>query len=154
MNFKRRSILLLATVCYLGKIPFAPGTFGSIPGLFIWFFLSKIDPLLSLFLIFFLILSSIPIAGQAEIILNEKDPGEIVIDETTGLVVALFGLPVNVLSVVGGFFIFRVLDIFKPFPIRFIEKKLPGGAGIVMDDVVAGICCNLFLRIIYSLTVS
>jgi len=151
MNFKRRSILLLATVCCLGKIPFAPGTFGSVPGIFIWFFLSKIDPLLTLFLIFFLILSSITIAGQAEIILNEKDPGEIVIDETTGLVVALFGLPVNVLSAVGGFFIFRVLDIFKPFPIRFIEKKLPGGAGIVMDDVVAGICCNLFFRIIYRL---
>jgi len=151
MNFQRRSIILLATVCYVGKIPFAPGTFGSIPGLFIWFFLSKIDPLIALFVIFFLILSSIPIAGQAEIILNKKDPGEIVIDETAGLVVALFGLPMNVLSAIGGFFIFRVLDIFKPFPIRFIEKKLPGGAGIVMDDVVAGICCNLLLRTIYRL---
>jgi len=151
MNFKRRSIILLATVCYVGKIPFAPGTFGSIPGLCIWFFLAKIDPLLALFLIFFLIFSSIAIAGQAEIMLNKKDPAEIVIDETVGLVIALFGLPVNVLSAIGGFFIFRVLDIFKPFPIRFIEKKLPGGAGIVMDDVVAGICCNLLLRTIYRL---
>jgi phosphatidylglycerophosphatase A len=151
MNFQRRSVIFLATVGYVGKIPFAPGTFGSIPGLFIWFFLSKIDPLLSLFLILFLVLSSIPIAGQAEIILNKKDPSEIVIDEMAGIVVALFGLPMNVLSVTAGFFIFRVLDIFKPFPIRFIEQKLPGGAGIVMDDVVAGIYCNLLLRTIYRL---
>jgi phosphatidylglycerophosphatase A len=152
MNFQRRSIILLATVGYVGKIPFAPGTFGSIPGLFIWFFLSKIDPLLSLFIILFLVLSSISIAGQAEIMLNKKDPGEIVIDEMAGIVVALFGLPMNVLSATAGFFIFRVLDIFKPFPIRFIERKLPGGVGIVMDDVVAGIYCNLLLRAIYRLT--
>ncbi len=136
----------------MGKIPFAPGTFGSIPGLFIWFFLAKIDPLLSLFLILFLVLSSIPIAGQAEIMLNKKDPSEIVIDEMAGIVVALFGLPLNVFSATAGFFIFRVLDIFKPFPIRFIERKLPGGVGIVMDDVVAGIYCNLLLRNIYRLT--
>ncbi|HEA66410.1 MAG TPA: phosphatidylglycerophosphatase A [Desulfobacterales bacterium] len=152
MNFQRRSIILLATVGYVGKIPFAPGTFGSIPGLFIWVFLAKIDPLLSLFLILFLVLSSIPIAGQAEIMLNKKDPSEIVIDEMAGIVVALFGLPLNVFSATAGFFIFRVLDIFKPFPIRFIERKLPGGVGIVMDDVVAGIYCNLLLRTIYRLT--
>jgi len=152
MNFQRRSVLFLATVGYVGKIPFAPGTFGSIPGLFIWFFLAKIDPLLSLFLILLLILASIPIAGQAEIMLNKKDPSEIVIDEMAGIVVALFGLPMNVLSATAGFFIFRALDIFKPFPIRFIERKLPGGLGIVMDDVVAGIYCNLLLRTIYRLT--
>ena len=152
MNFQRRSIILLATVGYVGKIPFAPGTFGSIPGLFIWFFLSKIDPLLSLFLILFLILFSIPIAGQAEILLNKKDPSEIVIDEMAGIVVALFGLPMNFLSAIGGFLIFRVLDIFKPFPIGFIDRKLPGGTGIVLDDVVAGIYCNLLLRTIYRLT--
>ena len=152
MNFQRRSIMLLATVGYVGKIPFAPGTFGSIPGLFIWFFLSKIDPLLSLFLILFLVLVSIPIAGQAEIMLNKKDPGEIVIDEMAGIVIALFGMPVNVLTATGGFFLFRALDIFKPFTIGFIERKLPGGAGIVMDDVMAGIYCNLLLRTIYRLT--
>jgi phosphatidylglycerophosphatase A len=55
-------------------------------------------------------------------------------------------MPFNLITVAAGFFIFRIMDIFKPFPIRVLEKRLTGGAGIVFDDVAAGIFGNLVLR--------
>jgi len=61
-------------------------------------------------------------------------------------VVTLFCLPFNVFSVTTGFLIFRFFDIVKPFPIRLIEKRISGGAGVVLDDVLAGIFSNLVLR--------
>ena len=64
------------------------------------------------------------------------------------MVVALIGLPFNLTTAVGGFILFRILDILKPFPIRAIDKRLTGGLGIVADDVVAGIFTNVLLRIL------
>lgn len=78
-----------------------------------------------------------------------EDPGEIVIDEIAGIIITLAGIPLTVLSVIIGFFLFRFLDILKPFPIRNLEKKLSGGVGIVMDDVAAGVMANIALRIIF-----
>jgi phosphatidylglycerophosphatase A len=95
------------------------------------------------------IIFAILIAHDAEKILKKDDPGCIVIDEIAGLMVALFGLPFNVIYAAAGFAIFRFFDILKPFPIRLIEKKLSGGTAIVMDDVAAGICTNLVLRILF-----
>jgi len=63
-------------------------------------------------------------------------------------VVTLIGLPFNLFFAAAGFIIFRVLDIFKPYPIRLLEKHFSGGAGIVLDDVAAGILSNLVLRTI------
>ena len=63
--------------------------------------------------------------------------------------VTLLGLPFNKVSAVAGFIIFRFIDILKPYPIRSIEKRLTGGTGIVMDDVVAGIYSNVVLRVVY-----
>jgi phosphatidylglycerophosphatase A len=88
------------------------------------------------------------IAHEAEKILQTKDPGCIVIDEIAGMILTLFGLPFNMMTLILGFVLFRVLDIWKPYPIRFLDKNLSGGVGIVMDDVAAGILSNLVLRII------
>jgi phosphatidylglycerophosphatase A len=88
------------------------------------------------------------IAHAAEKTLKKKDPGCIVIDEVSGMVVTLIGLPFNLTTAVIGFIIFRILDILKPFPIRTLDKRLAGGIGIVADDVVAGIFANIFLRIL------
>jgi phosphatidylglycerophosphatase A len=90
-------------------------------------------------------------AHEAEIILKAEDPGCIVIDEMAGMVVTLIGLPFNMISVLAGFLIFRLLDIFKPYPIRFLERKLSGGIGIVMDDIVAGALGNIILRVSFGL---
>jgi phosphatidylglycerophosphatase A len=149
MNFKQKSVMFLATGCFIGNISFAPGTFGSILGIPLCFLLSKINLLLAVLLTVMFVLFAISIAQEAENILKTKDPGCIVIDEIAGLMVTLIGLPFNIISVGSGFIIFRFLDVWKPYPIRFVENKLSGGAGIVMDDVAAGICGNLLLRVMF-----
>lgn len=146
MNLKQKSVMFLATGCFIGNISFAPGTFGSILGLPLCFFLSKINLLIAVLLTVVFIFFAIWIAQEAEKIVNTEDPGCIVIDEIAGILVTFTGLPFNMISVVFGFLVFRVLDIWKPYPIPWIERKLSGGFGIVMDDVAAGICSNLLLR--------
>lgn len=148
MNFKQKGVMFLATGCFIGHISFAPGTFGSILGLPLCFFLAKIDLPAAVAVAVVLIVLAVWIAHEAEKYLQQKDPNTIVIDEIAGLVVTLIGLPFNLVSVAAGFLIFRLLDIFKPYPIRLLENKLSGGVGIVMDDVAAGICSNLILRLI------
>ena len=147
MNFKQKSVMFLATGCYIGNISFAPGTFGSVFGLLACFFLSKIDFSIAVLLTLIFILSAIWIAGEAEKILGEEDPGCIVIDEIAGIILTLSGLPFNITSMTVGFLIFRALDIWKPYPIRLLENEFSGGIGIVLDDVVAGILSNVILRV-------
>ncbi len=151
MNFKEKAVMFIATGCFIGKIPFAPGTFGSFAGILLCFTLSKTSTLVAIICIILFIIFSIWIANDAEKILKRKDPGCIVIDEIAGMAVTLIGLPFNVFYVASGFIIFRVLDITKPFPIRYIEKRISGGAGIVLDDIAAGIAANVFLRLIFFL---
>ena len=148
MNFKQKLVMFLATGCFIGNISFAPGTFGSILGLPLCFFISKISFSAAVLLTLIFILCAIWIAQEAEKILKSKDPGCIVIDEIAGMILTLTGLPFNIISVTAGFFLFRILDIWKPYPIRLIERKFPGGVGVVMDDVAAGIFSNLVLRVL------
>ncbi len=152
MNYRQKSVIFFATGFYIGKIPFAPGTFGSIIGLPLCFVLSKIELSIAVLCTLVFILIAILIAHDAEKILNKNDPGCIVIDEIAGIIVTLLGMPFNLITVAAGFFIFRIMDIFKPFPIRVLEKRLTGGAGIVFDDVAAGIFGNLALRAMLLLT--
>ena len=83
--------------------------------------------------------------------MERNDPGCVVIDEIAGIMVAFWGIEFNALTAITGFFIFRFFDILKPFPIRHIEKRLKGGLGIVMDDVLAGVFGNILLRLILYL---
>jgi phosphatidylglycerophosphatase A len=147
MNFKQKSVIFIATGCYIGNISFAPGTFGTVLGLFLCFFLSKIDFSIAVLLTLIFILCAIWIANEAEKILKTEDPGCIVIDEIAGIILTLSGLPFNITSVTAGFLVFRALDIWKPYPIRWLENKSSGGIGIVLDDVAAGILSNLILRV-------
>jgi phosphatidylglycerophosphatase A len=140
-------ILFVATGFYSGKAPFAPGTFGTCIGLIFCFFLSKASTAMIIPCLLLVIFLSVPIAHKAESLLGNKDSGEIVIDEIAGILITLAGLPFTVPNVIIGFMLFRLLDIVKPFPIRFLEQKMPGGIGIVIDDVAAGIMANILLRI-------
>jgi len=148
MNFKQKLVMFLATGCFIGNISFAPGTFGSILGLPLCFFMSKIGFSAAVLLTLIFILCAIWIAQEAEKILKRKDPGCIVIDEIAGMILTLTGLPFNIISVTAGFFLFRILDIWKPYPIRLFERKFSGGVGVVMDDVAAGFFSNLVLRVL------
>jgi phosphatidylglycerophosphatase A len=149
MNFREKMILFVASGGFIGYIPVAPGTFGSLLGLPFCFFLSLISPALAMIFILIFMYFAILVAAAAEQILGQKDPGRIVIDEITGVMVIMFGLPFNSISVPAGFFLFRALDILKPFPIRLLERRLPGGFGVVLDDVLAGIFGNILLRLVF-----
>lgn len=148
MKIRDDAIVFLATGFYIGNIPFAPGTFGTILGLPLCFLLGLLKLPLALVCTMLFILIAIWISHIAEKRLKKKDPGCIVIDEIAGMAVTLIGLPFNLTTGLSGFIIFRILDISKPFPIRALEKHLPGGLGVVADDVIAGIMANLILRVI------
>jgi len=138
----------LATGGYIGFIPFAPGTFGSVLGIPFYYFMSSLPllPAFSFLLVF--ILFSVWIAGKGEAALNTKDPGCIVIDEIAGIGVTFFTIPFNLYWAVLGFIIFRFFDILKPFPVNYLEKRFTGGLGVVIDDVAAGIMSNIVLQIV------
>lgn len=148
MNFRDKAAVFLATGFYVGNIPLAPGTFGSLLGLPLCLFLSKIPMPAAILAGLLFIGLAVWISGHAAQVIQRKDPGCIVIDEIAGLVVTLIGVPFHMTSVIIGFVLFRLFDILKPYPIRMIDRRLSGGLGIVADDVVAGLFANIMTRII------
>jgi phosphatidylglycerophosphatase A len=91
------------------------------------------------------------VSEKAERELGRSDPGEIVIDELCGYLVAMVGHSVSFASILTGFLLFRLFDIWKPWPIRLVDRKLAGGIGIMADDVLAGIAANVLGLILLSL---
>jgi phosphatidylglycerophosphatase A len=154
MNFGKHVPLFLATGFYIGKIPFAPGTFGALLGIPVWFMLTKFAPVISLVFLTLSIPFAIWVAHVSSKLLGQKDPGCIVIDEVVGMVVTLTGLPFDWVTCLLGFVLFRIFDILKPFPIRWVDQNVGGGAGIVLDDVLAGVAANITLRLIIQLVVN
>lgn len=144
-------ILFLSSGTYLGYIPLASGTFGTLWGLPIFFWLSAQSLWFQVLFIIGSIGLAILLAGQAEKIWNRKDPSQVVIDEIVGYLTTMAGMPFSWTMAVSGFFIFRIMDILKPFPIRKIDQGLPGGWGIVLDDVLAGVYSQIILRILVYL---
>jgi len=142
-----RLFMGIATGFGAGYLPKAPGTWGSLVALPLHFFLRQLAPnhyALALTGIFFI---AVITAGQAEKILDRKDPGVVVIDEIIGMLITLIAAPNNPLIWLLGFLIFRFFDIFKPFPIRLIDQRINGGMGIVLDDVLAGIYSLIVLQV-------
>lgn len=152
MKFSDKQILFLAKGCNVGNVPVMPGTFGTLVGIPLCYFLSFFNtasglPFVALFVIAF-ILFAVWIAEEAVNILDAKDPGCIVIDEIAGFAVTMIGVGFSFTNVVLAFILFRFFDILKPFPAKFLENKIPGGAGVVLDDIAAGIMANISLRIV------
>jgi phosphatidylglycerophosphatase A len=143
----RGLILFLSSGTYLGYIPMASGTFGTLWGLPIFYWLSGQWLWAQVFTLIVSILSAVFLAGRAEKILGKKDPSQVVIDEIVGYMTAMFGLAFSWKIALAGFFLFRAMDIIKPYPIRKIDRNMPGGWGIVLDDVLAGIYCQAILQI-------
>ena len=151
MNLKEKAVLFFATGFFVGKAPFAPGTFGTVLGIPLCFLLTKIGFFRAVLFTTIFVMAAIWASHRAQQILKQNDPACIVIDEISGLMITMLGLPLNAVSILLGFIVFRAFDIIKPFPISYLEKKISGGTGIVLDDVAAGIFSNLVLRIIFLL---
>jgi phosphatidylglycerophosphatase A len=140
-----RVALLLATAGYVGFFPIAPGTAGSAAGLVVYAVIRTAhNPSLEIAAIVATLVIGIWSAGVVERTLG-KDPGPVVIDEVLGMLVTLAFLNASIAGVLVGFFLFRILDVLKPFPAGRLEH-LHGGAGIMLDDAMAGIYANLVLR--------
>lgn len=150
-SIRNEIIVALATGLYTGYIPVAPGTFGTVVAVPLCYLLSLFGALGGLIFIVIFAGIAVWISTEAEKILNEKDSGRIVIDEIAGFLVTLYLVPFTVVTLVAGFLFFRVADITKPFPIKRLESDLPGGWGVVADDVLAGVYANIALRLLLAL---
>ncbi len=148
MSGNHAPVAWIATGLGAGYLPLAPGTWGSAQGVLLValveiFFAHQARFLLTLLLVLIVGLG-IWTAGLMASQRGQSDPSEIVIDEIAGQMVTLLAAPATPVAWVSGFFLFRLLDILKPFPARQSEK-LPGGWGIVLDDLIAGIYGALLL---------
>src|SRR5271157_3399596 len=143
----RSLILFFATGAYTGYFPVASGTAGSIPGLLLtWLVFAPMwQYSTALFLVVFAILfaASCWIAGRAEEIFGQRDDSRIVIDEVLGMVATMFLLPTDWRHLALGFFLFRLFDVLKPFPANVIDRRMPGGAAVMLDDLSSAVYANL-----------
>ena len=130
---------MIATVMGIGTLSKMPGTLGSAAAL-LFFQLTGYN---SIPLIIFIAAAGTVAADKYARAVSRDDPREVVIDEVAGFFVSVWGLDRNFGIV--GFFLFRIVDIVKPFPVRQTER-LPGGIGIMADDICGGVMVNLILR--------
>lgn len=132
-------ILSLSSACGLGYIPVAPGTFGTLAALPLWWLFSAWPWWLALGLTLAMAALAIAVSAQAERLYGGHDNRKIVIDEVAGMLVTVFGVPFAGPQIAVAFVLFRVLDATKPPPIRWFDQNVGGGLGVVADDLVAGV---------------
>lgn len=144
-------IPFLASGFGVGLIPFAPGTFGSLWSVAL-FYLLRSSPFLILFaVLLFLTIIAIPISTLAEEVWSKKDASAIVIDEICGQFLVYLFVPYTFLNLILGFVLFRFFDVLKLFPANWAQDNLSKGLGVVGDDMVAGLQAGIVLFIFHQL---
>ena len=144
--------LFIATCGYLGYVPVAPGTFGSAAGLVVFYAVRSTGSIgVELAAIIVLFTVGIWSTTVAEHHFGDVDPPPVVVDEVVGMVMTLAFLPVSAAGAIVGFFIFRVLDVMKPWPSARFER-FPGGLGVMADDGMAALYGNLAMRGLIAVT--
>jgi phosphatidylglycerophosphatase A len=136
----------IATLGPIGYFPVAPGTWGSLAAFIAYVSLRPSVSIHALFVLFILPLGIVA-SSFAEKALKEKDSRHIIIDEACGFFVSVLFIPFSIGYVLAAFFLFRIFDILKPFPVRQAETTFTGGLGVMADDIVAGIYANIILQI-------
>ena len=128
-----------------GLAPFAPGTFGSIPGVILFWFTLDQGLYVQLAVVAALVLSGVWLCGESARRIGVHDHGGIVWDEITGMYITLLVAPFTLAGWILAFVLFRVMDIVKPWPIRDLDHRIGGGLGIMLDDLVAALYAALLL---------
>ena len=150
---------LVATCGFVGRIRPAPGTWGTLWGIPLGLLLIRLGPLGYMVATGVLIMVAIVAAQLHEAVhagdvdssgapRDMHDSQEVVIDEVAGYLVAFTWLPLNWTAVLAAFVLFRALDIFKPFPISWLDRNVKGGLGTVVDDLAAGLVANIVLQVV------
>ena len=141
-----RVLRLLGTGFGAGRSPVAPGTVGTLLGIPLFLLLAPLGTVPLLLVLGLVVIVGLFASGHLEEHWGLKDPGVVVIDEVAGYLLTMAGSPADMGHILAGFFLFRFFDILKPFPVRRAEEILPGGVGIMMDDLLAGCYAWLCLR--------
>lgn len=142
----------LATWFYLGKLKPGPGTWGTLGAVPLIVSFRLLGPYGYLIGVFTLAVLAMTVAQIYERGREGHDHAEVVIDEVAGFAVAMTWLPMTWQAWVAAFVLFRIIDIFKPPPIAWLDRKVPGGIGVVADDLAAGIAVNVILQILFVRT--
>jgi len=130
-----------------GLAPFAPGTFGSLPGVLLFWLTMAYGLYVQFAVLAVLIVAGIWICGESARRLGIHDHGGIVWDEIAGMYLTLMVAPFSVAGWLLAFVLFRVMDIVKPWPIRDLDHRLGGGVGIMLDDLVAALYAAVLLGV-------
>lgn len=142
-----RLAVFIATVGYCGYSPIAPGTVGSAAGLLFYLLVWWTgSPIVEVGLIVGLFAAGVWAGTIAERYFGGIDPGPIVMDEVVGMLITLAFIPVGLSGALAGFVLFRIYDVFKPYPAGRFEQ-LHGGLGVMADDAMAAVYANLTLRL-------
>ena len=157
MMFKRFNLFFL-TFFMIGKIKYAPGTIASLVTCLIFLFLINFSNFTFIFLITLVIfLYSFMAINNSFDEFKSDDPQEIVIDEVVGQMLPLLAIPIyetlyplpKIYYCVGAFLLFRLFDVWKPYPISYVDKNIKGSLGIMLDDIVASVYSIIILIIIF-----
>jgi phosphatidylglycerophosphatase A len=147
----RQIIIFLASGAYSGYSPVASGTAGSVVGIILGYLVCAPlwirSPAAFVMIFIAVFIASCWVAGSAEKIFSEHDSSRIVLDEVLGMIATMFLNPTGWIWLVSGFVVFRIFDIIKPFPASYFDRQVGGGAGVMLDDLAAGIYANLVLQI-------
>ncbi len=132
----------------LGLLPKAPGTWGTLGALPLVWAMQFLAPLYGLVFAWgFTAISMLVAQVYVDHVSESSDPKEFVLDEVAGFLVTMSLVPFTWGYLLAGFALFRFLDILKPFPISYVDRKIKGGIGVVADDILAGILANVILQI-------
>lgn len=142
----RNPVHFLAFGLGSGASPKAPGTAGTLAAVPLWYLLSQTQLVIYLLLVLLAFVIGIWLCGRTSRDLGVHDHGGIVWDEFVGYWITMIAVPVDWVWALAGFILFRLFDILKPWPIGPVDKRVHGGLGIMLDDVLAGVMAAAVLH--------
>ena len=131
-----------------GLSPFAPGTMGTLAAVPLYLLIQPLSLTIYLSITVLTLVLGFYLCGQTAKALGEHDHGGIVWDEIVGFFITMIAVPLDWKWILSGFILFRFFDIVKPWPIKWIDAKVSGGVGIMLDDVLAGIFALIGLHLL------
>lgn len=140
-------VLFLAQGFGTGRVPRAPGTAGTLPGVALYLVFAGLPLIAYVGIVAVLFLIGVALCERAARLLDDPDPPSVVWDEIVGVMIAMIGIAPSVATVIAGFLAFRLFDIWKPWPIGWVDRRVPGGLGIMLDDVIAGLMALVLMHL-------
>lgn len=149
--FYKKTLKLIATYFGVGLSPKAPGTVATLATIPLFLLLSQLPDVAYLGITLGICILGIFAAQAYEETSITHDSQEIVIDEVAGFLITMALVPVSWKNISMGFILFRLLDIFKPWPIGYLDKKIQGGVGVMADDIAAGLIASVIMQLLLGL---